>query len=161
MDPFTWRTVSYVVVFVGTALVLAGSIGTWYFGNLAEQVAPFRQPIRTASSTVELIVESSDQVNTTYMDSGGLLAFGRGSTPLLMTAATESVARQMGGNRVLWRGVFQMDAGDSAVGQQVNRLREAEYVQIEFAQMAKRKTYTDPNLHSCRQTPVLPEEGCP
>lgn len=137
MDPFLWRTVSYVVVFLGTLLVLAGSIGTWYFGNLAEEVAPFRQMVRAASSTVELIVESPEQVNTTYMDRGGLLALVRGATPLLVTAATESTARQLGGNKVLWRGVFQMDAGDSAVGQPVSRLKEAEYVQIEFAQMAK------------------------
>lgn len=137
MDPFLWRTVSYVVVFVGTALVLAGSIGTWYFGNLAEKVAPFRQMVRTASTTVELIVESADQVNTTYMDSGGLLVLARGNTPLLVTAATESSARQLGGNRVHWRGVFHMDAADSAVGQPVSRLREAEYAQIQFEQMAK------------------------
>lgn len=137
MDPFFWRTISYVVVFIGTALVLVGSIGTWYFGSLAERVAPFRQPVRSASSTVELVVESPEQVNTNYMDRGGLLAFGRGNAALLVTAATESTARQLGRDRVLWRGVFQMDAGDSAVGQPVSRLRDAEYVQIEFAQMAK------------------------
>jgi len=50
MDPEYWKTTSYVVVFVGTSLVLAGSIGTWYFGNLAEKQAPFTRPIRTASS---------------------------------------------------------------------------------------------------------------
>jgi hypothetical protein len=71
------------------------------------------------------------------MDSGGLLALARGNTPLLMTAATESSARQLGANRVHWRGVFHMDAADSAVGQPVWRLKEAEYAQIQFAQMAK------------------------
>lgn len=137
MDPFFWRTLSYIVVFIGTALVLAGSIGTWYFGNRVEAVAPFRQAVRTVSSTVELVVESPEQINTNYMDRGGLLAFSCGTTPLLITAATESTARQLGGNRVLWRGVFQMDAGDGAVGQPVSRLREAEFVHIEFVNMAK------------------------
>ena len=39
MDPFLWRTISYVVVFLGTALVLAGSVGTWYFGPSGQYLA--------------------------------------------------------------------------------------------------------------------------
>lgn len=137
MDPFLWRTISYVVVFLGTALVLAGSVGTWYFGNQAEAAAPYRQAVRTASSTVELVIESAEQVNANYMDRGGLLAFGRDNAPLLITAATESTARQLGNNRVQWRGVFHMDAGDPAVGQPVRQLRDANVVQIEFVNMAR------------------------
>ena len=98
---------------------------------------PILQPIRAAKATVELQVESDDQINTTYMDRGGYLALGRGNTPILLTAGREANARQLGNSRVLWRAVWNMDASDQAVGKPVKSLREAEYCQIVFLKMPK------------------------
>lgn len=137
MDPLWWRTASYVVVFLGTALVLAGSIGTWYFGNLVEAVAPFRAPIRSASATVEVFIRTDEPYDNFYMDRGGYLAFGKGNTALLTAGANESLGKQQGGSRALFRGVFEMDATDAAVGQSVASLRNAEFIQIEFLPMPK------------------------
>jgi hypothetical protein len=98
----------------------------------AELINPAAQPIRTATVTVDLTVESNDQVNTTYMDRGGYVAFGRGPDALLVMADTESRARQTGQGEVQWRGVFNMDATNSAVGKPVRFLRESEYLQVGF-----------------------------
>ena len=137
MDPLLWRTASYVVVFFGTALVLVGSVGTWYFGNLVEAVAPFRAPIRSASATVEVFIRTDTPYDNFYMDRGGYLAFGKGTSALLTTSATQCLGKQQGNNRALIRGVFEMDATDAAVGQPVQSLRDTEFVQIEFLPMPK------------------------
>lgn len=137
LDPLWWRNASYAVVFLGTALVLAGSIGTWHFGNLVEAVAPYRAPIRSASSTVEVIIESDEPYDNFYMDRGGYLAFGKGAEPLLTTSDSQCSAKQLGGGRALFRGVFNMDATDRAIGRPVGDLRRAEFVQIEFLPMPK------------------------
>lgn len=136
MDAAWWRTISYVVVFAGTLFVLAGSIGTWYFGNLAEAVAPFAAPIR-ASATVEVFIRSDTALDTTYMDRGGYLVLGNGSDALLTTGDTQCSAKQLGDGRVLYRGVFQMDATDAAVGKPVRSLANAGFAQIEFLPMPK------------------------
>jgi hypothetical protein len=140
MDPLWWRTASYAVVFVGTALVLAGSVGTWYFGSLVEQVAPYRQPIRSASATVEVFIRSDEPEDDFFMDSGGYLAFSKGSQQLLTTASAQCLVKQMGGGRLLFRGVFEMDATDPAVGRPVSALRQAEFAEVTFEPMP-------PNAH--------------
>lgn len=98
---------------------------------------PVLQPIRAAKATIELQVESNDQVNTRYIDSGGYFALARGKNPILVTAGNEAIAKQIGNSRVLWRGVWNMDASDQAIGKQVRSLKEATYCQIIFKQMPK------------------------
>jgi hypothetical protein len=98
---------------------------------------PVLQPIRAAKATVELQVESDDQVNTTYMDRGGYFALGRGNKPILVAGGREAIAKQLGNSRVLWRAVWNMDASDQAVGKQVKSLKEAEFCQITFLMMPK------------------------
>jgi hypothetical protein len=137
MDPLWCRTVSYIMVFIGTGLVLFGSVGTWYFGNLVEQVAPYRAPIRSASSTVEVFIKSIDPYNNMYMDKGGYLALGKGSEALLTTGASQCLGKQQNDGRVLFRGVFEMDATDRSVGRPVYELRQADFAQIEFFPMPK------------------------
>jgi len=96
---------------------------------------PVLQPIRAAKATIELQVESDDQANTMYMDNGGYLALARGNDPILVTAGREAIAKQLGNSRVLWRGIWNMDASDQAVGKQVKSLKEASYCQIKFNMM--------------------------
>lgn len=139
MDLSLCRTISFTILFVGTALVLAGTLGTWYFGNRLENVRPYRQPIRTATSTTKVVIISGEDVSTRYMDSGGYIAFYKGKEAILVMASTECTARQTGKNEVIYRAVFSMDATDSAVGKPVNFLKEAsEYVQMKFFPMAEK-----------------------
>jgi hypothetical protein len=137
MNAATWRTISYVVVFAGTLLVLAGSIGTWYFGNLVEAVAPFAAPIRSASATVEVVIRSNIPYDNFYMDRGGYIALSKNSEEILTVGAAQCSAKQLGNARALFRGVFQMDATDSAVGKPVRSLAQADVAQIEFLTMPK------------------------
>jgi len=134
-----WRTISYIILFVGTALVFVGSIGTWYFGNQLEIIRPYRQPIRTGTSTVEVVIISREDVNTRYIDGGGYIAFCKGKEALLVMSSTECTARQTGKGEVIYRAVFNMDATDPAVGEPVNFLKKAaEYVQIRFLPMPEK-----------------------
>ncbi len=135
MDPYLWRTVSYWVLLLGCGLVLAGTLGTWYFGNRVEEVAPYRQAIRTAAATLEVLIRTDEPFNNYFMDRGGYLAFGRGSEPILTTGAMQCRAQQQGDGRALFRGVFTMDAADRAVGRPVAELRRAEFVEMKFLPM--------------------------
>lgn len=139
MDPITWRTISHIAVFLGSGLALVGGIGTWYFGNQVEKIIPFRQPINAVSATVEIVVNSDEQINTHFMDRGGYLIFAKGQKAMLTVFSQDSWARQLGGNRVLYRGIFNMDVNDSAAGKSVNKLAETEYVQIFFHTIPKGK----------------------
>ncbi|MBU4276599.1 MAG: hypothetical protein KKC30_07670 [Proteobacteria bacterium] len=137
MDPFICRAISYVVLIVGSGLVLLGTLGTWYFGNLAEKVMPFKAPIHTATTTVEITVSSPKNINTHYMDRGGYLALVKGGKPLIVLAAHESYAHQLGNNRLKFRGLFSMDVQDPAAGKPVNYLTEAERAEVFFHEWPK------------------------
>jgi hypothetical protein len=139
MDPIIWRTISHIAVFFGSGLALVGGIGTWYFGNQIERILPFRQPINAASATVELIVNSGEQINAHFMDSGGYLIFAKDQKAILTVSSQDSWVRQLGDDRVLYRAIFNMDVNDSAAGKPVNTLAESEYVQIFFHQIPKDK----------------------
>lgn len=97
-----------------------------------EHENPIKKPISTATTTVEVTVESDEQINTTYGDRGGYFVICKGDEALLVTSATQCRARQTGNGEVIYRGIFNMDATDSAVGREICFLRDAEYMQIEF-----------------------------
>lgn len=97
-----------------------------------EAESPLRRPISAATATVEVSIESEEEINTTYMGSGGYLAFGKGTKTLLATSSRQCTARQTGNREIIYRAVFTMDAADSAVGRPVSFLKESEYLQIEF-----------------------------
>lgn len=139
MDPIVWKTMSQIAVFLGSGLALLGGIGTWYFGGQIEKIIPYRQPINTASATVEVFVASDEQINTHYMDRGGYLIFAKGQEKLLEISSQDSWARQIGEGRVLYKGIFNMDANDSSAGKPVNRLANSKYVQIFFHNIPKDK----------------------
>jgi len=67
-----------------------------------QHIAPYRQPIRSASATVEVFIQSDESLNTTFMDRGGYLAFVRGTDPVLITAGRQSDVRQLGSGRLLF-----------------------------------------------------------
>lgn len=132
MDPIAWRTISHIAVFLGSGLALLGGIGTWYFGNQVEKIMPFRQPINAASATVEIIVDSDEQIDTTYMTEGGLLAFVKNRQSLLLVSDTKSRARQTGKGEVIYKGNFQIQSNYSQIGKPVEVLQESDLIQIEF-----------------------------
>jgi len=103
-----------------------------------EATNPVLQPIRTATATVDLHVNSDQSINTTFMDAGGYFVLVRGDKPVLVTSGTQARAVQVGGNDVVWRAVWSMDASDQAVGRPVQSLKEAQFAQIKFFTMPKR-----------------------
>jgi len=132
MGPITWRTISHIAVFLGSGVALVGGIGIWYFGNQVERIMPYRQPITAASVTVEVTVASDEQVDAHYMDRGGYLIFANSQEKIMVLSSQDSWARQLGQDRVLYKGIFHMDANDSSTGKPVNLLQEAKYAQIFF-----------------------------
>jgi hypothetical protein len=135
MDPFLWRTISYVVLSAGTVFVLFGTIGTWYFSNLAEQAAPYRQSVRNAAAQVDVVMQTEKPVNSFYKADVAYLIFRRGSDALLTTADYGNSEIPQSNDRTMLRGVFHMDANDPAVGRPVSDLQKAEFVEIRFVQM--------------------------
>jgi len=100
-----------------------------------EFVDPFEQPLRTGTATVEIIIRSSENVNTRFMDQGGYLAFGTGPDALLVMSSVDCIGKQLGKNQVLYRGVFNLDATDKSIGKPISHLTHAEYIQIGFKPM--------------------------
>lgn len=98
-------------------------------------VNPYRQLIRTATATVEVTIKSDQQINTQFLDRGGYMAFGKGTTALLLMSSTTCFARQTGNGQVVYRGVFQLDATSEATQRPILFLKEADYVQIGFKPM--------------------------
>ena len=109
----------------------------------AERLNPHNQPVRTGTATVEVTIESNEQINAHYMDQGGYLAFVRGTETLMVMASLDCFARQTGNGRIVWRGVFNLDANDSSVGKPVRFLQQAEYVQIGFRPMPAKSAVKD------------------
>lgn len=126
------------------ALVIYISNGL-YWSRAMRHLAPslLKKPINTCEVTVEIRLESEDQQNSHFIDSGGYLAFGRGDQSVLMAVAPDSWGRPVASNQYLSRGLFKMDVTDSGAGKPVEMLRQAEYIQIEFHRLPKDYTLID------------------
>ncbi len=101
-------------------------------------VNPYLQLIRTAIATIEIIVKSNENIDTKFMDRGGYMAFAKGNKALLIMSGTSCTARQLGDGRVLYRGVFELDATSEATKENILFLKDADYVQIGFSPMPEK-----------------------
>lgn len=140
MNPNFYKNLFFIIGLIGLVLALVGYWGTWYFGRQAEAIAPYKQKIRTATATVEVTILSKEKVNTTYMGSGGYIAFGKNNQPLLIMSSTTCTAIQTGEGKVIYRAIFNMDAKDKAVGKPVYFIKDSDYIQIEFVPMPEKST---------------------
>lgn len=106
--------------------------------TLLQKNDPYSQPIRTATATVEVVVASSEDIKTTYMDRGGYIVFAKGRDALIVMASTQCTAIQNGKGEIVYRGIFNMDAAHPANGKPLAFLKESEYVQIGFGPLAQK-----------------------
>ncbi|MBN1255726.1 MAG: hypothetical protein JXA50_10680 [Deltaproteobacteria bacterium] len=93
---------------------------------------PNKQFIKTVTSTVEVYVNSRQEINTWMGDMGGYLAFMKEEDKLLVTYDIKSFIKQMGNNTVLYRGIFNMDTLSDVTQQKISFLQKAEYIKIRF-----------------------------
>jgi cell division protein FtsB len=104
--------------------------------QLADEIQELKNPLKkliaSATSQVEVTVKSDEQVDTTYMDVGGYLAFVKDRQPLLITSNTQSHARQNGKGEVVYRGDFSIAPGQSVVGKPIETLQTSDLIQIRF-----------------------------
>ncbi len=135
MDPGQWRNISYIVVLAGAALVVLGTVGTYYFTAQKEMIAPFRQPIKTAEAEIEVAVTSPVQVNTEFLDKGAAVVFSKDNEPLLRMSANGSSARQTGENQVIFRATFSMTTSDSGAGTPLQALKAVDRIRLFFQKM--------------------------
>jgi hypothetical protein len=90
--------------------------------------------IVVASAAVEVKIRSDLDING-VAHARAHLAFVKGEKPLLLTSSMGYTARQTGNGEVVYKAKLDMDAKDSAVGNPVSYLRDADYILIEFGRM--------------------------
>lgn len=127
----------YALAGGGLILVAVLILVTLYAAKSSQGVNACDQPIRTATTTVEVTVASDEDINTTYLDRGAYVAFGKGGESLLMMSSRQCTAKQTGNGKLVHRAVVNMDVSDAAFGKPVRFLEEAKYIQISFVPMPK------------------------
>lgn len=132
------ENIFYFILYIGIALTFIGTVGARYFGKKLQTVGPYRQPIRTATATVEVAVVSSEDINIKYANKGAIIGFGKNKEPLLVLHSDECSASQSGKNEVIYRAVLNMDATSPVVGKPINSLKKAQYAQIQFFPMPEK-----------------------
>lgn len=127
----------------GLILVAVFILVILYLAKSSQRENACDQPIRTATATVEVTVASNEDINTTYIDRGAYVAFGKGSESLLMMSSRQCTAKQTGDGQLVYRAVVNMDVSDAAFGKPARFLEEAEYIQISFVPMPKQSQVTE------------------
>jgi hypothetical protein len=138
MNPNFYKNIFFIIGLIGAVLALVGYLGTWYFGQQAEAIAPYKQKIRTATATVNVIIKSKDTTNTLHITQGGYIAFIKDNKPLLIMASPQCNTKQIDEERGIYHAIFNMDAKDSAIGKPIYFIRETDFIQIEFLPMPEK-----------------------
>jgi hypothetical protein len=146
------RSLSSILQWSAIALVFFGGflqIGTFIVdrrvktleqAEQAEKLNPVAQVIRTATAIVELVQDAKDPLNTHFMDSGAVIAFGKGTQALMVLRSLDSFANQNGRGEIIWRATLTLDLADPSVGRPIRSLKETEYVQVAFGQLKEGAT---------------------
>ncbi len=100
--------------------------------RIQELENPLKRLIASATSHVEVTIRSDEQVSTVYVAAGGYLAFVKDRQTLLVTADTQSKARQTGRGEVVYSGDFSIAPSPSIVGAPVEALQTSDLIQIAF-----------------------------
>lgn len=103
--------------------------------SLLQDKDPYDQPMRTATATVEVTIESDEEVDSTCITVGGYIAFCKGEEVLIVMSGTSCRMQQKGNGQVFYSSICTMYADNLASGKPLSFLREAEYAQIAFAPM--------------------------
>ena len=134
-------------------------------GDVNINTDPLRQPIANATATVAITIQSDAEGNVYSAHKGGVAAFGKGNTVLLQASAMDSWRRQLGNGVVRYHSVFSMPADSPGVGESVESLRQAEYIQTEFKTMPTNSLVTGGTVvfavnNSVRLEFAVPEQRC-
>jgi hypothetical protein len=98
--------------------------------KIGKRIDPFVQPIVAATATVELLIKSDLQERAEMDGAAGFFSLASGKDSLLLTVGKQAIVYQQGNGTVLYRGVWSMDAKDTAAGKPVHSLRSAKYALI-------------------------------
>jgi len=105
--------------------------------SLSNIADPYKELIKTATGMIIVYTQSDEDIETHNFVQGGLLAFVKGQQPLLTIYASDSYIHQTEHGTVEYKGNFGMDINDPITLHDVLFLKQAEYVQIQFAAMPK------------------------
>jgi len=134
-----WKLVcvGILVLFISGMFALPkfNLFGNKYQGTHLETENTLHKPIVVASATVEVKITSDWDFNGRVANTKAYLAFVKGNKPLLITSSIGYTASQTGNDEVVYKAKLDMDSKDSAVGNAVFFLKDAEYIQIEFGRM--------------------------
>lgn len=112
------------------------------FADVENPADLLKKPITFAIAEVEITIRSKQEVATHYTSEGGFLGFVKDCQFLLVTFDTQSYANQNGKGEVVYRGVFHMQPGFSAVGEPVKILQESDMVRIMFRKIPENSQVT-------------------
>ena len=111
--------------------------------KIKNSLDPLKKPISYAVADVEVIIESDEQINTTYGDRGGYLIFVKEDKSLLMVSDSQSKAHQTGNGELMFTGNFKINNKYSQIGKPVRILEESDFIQIEFLKIPENSIVKD------------------
>lgn len=88
--------------------------------------APTRQPLQSASASLEIVVRSLRQVKAHDLGCPSRLSLRQGQEALLELAAPDCFLEQMGEGRLAWRATLQLDPSHAGAGRPVEALAKAD-----------------------------------
>ena len=111
--------------------------GTQVVGDIHinETENPLSKPIIVANASVEVRIKSDLDFNGRVANMKAHLGFVKSNKILLKASSLGYTASQTGNGEVIYKGDLNTDSKDSAMGNPVSFLRDAEYIQIEFGSM--------------------------
>ena len=129
----TQITAIAIIIYVANAMYWTDAIEGMF-------PSPTEKPISTFTATVELVIQADKTKEGHILDRGGYLLFAADNQEILTIAASDSWRQLVATNECMYRSTLNLDATHAAVGQPVNMLEQAEFVQAEFLVMPKDAT---------------------
>jgi hypothetical protein len=100
MDPFLLRSVFTWLGIGGLALSLIGGTGVWIFSKRTEALAPYRQPIRSASALLTVETENPENLgNVRFAGDGCSIDFRNADSTILVVYSLQTIGRPTQNNR--------------------------------------------------------------
>ena len=99
----------------------------------AKYTDPYAQPIHSGSAKVVVTIQTSENIDSHFMDRGAYVAFGKGGQAIMVMNSIDSFGKSNGNNTATYNANVMLDANDVSIGKIVKTLKETEFVQLSFS----------------------------
>lgn len=124
MDPYFLKTVFTIMLIIGAIATAAGTIGTVVYNLKVAKLAPYKEPVMSATATILMTIETDRPREITHMMKGAYISFKKNEEIFFEQTATEYSTHLLDNNQMAYFTNLNANLAQPFIGQPIESIGE-------------------------------------